>query len=343
MSPYAIQKLPMLICNAKKTTNDDGFAIIGYRADGRSIGRLFSILILLASAIGIYGNGPARADWRTDIGTFRIGVVAKGNVDDTYAKIEPFRLAIAEALGLNVEIFIAKNYRALINAHIAARIEYAVYSATAYASAWKNCECVEPIVIPKSYDGAESYKSVIIASQDGPEKLSELVGSKMTGLSKSSFAGHKFAVFELKASGVALPQSIAFSDSGEEAISAFVSGKYNAIIGWSSLTGDPGEGYSSGTLKLIAEQNGGTSIPYKIIWQSSPIPHRPHVVRKNLAGEAKILLRDTLSAMFDSDPVAYDAIEPVFGGGFVVARHGQFLPVLKYVETLAPIKTPDSN
>jgi phosphonate transport system substrate-binding protein len=328
----------MLICKSKNLRGDHLIAIIRYPGVSQFTLRMFSISILLSIAIGFSSISPTRADWRTDIGTFRVGVVAKGNLEDTYAKIEPFRLAIAEALGLNVEIFIAKNYRTLINAHVAARIEYAVYSATAYASVWKSCECVEPIVIPKSYDGAESYKSVIITSDNGPKKMTDLAGSKMTGLSESSFAGHKFAVFELKSNGIPLPENIEFSDSGEDAISEFVSGKYNAIIGWSSLSGDPDVGYSSGTLKLIAEQNGGTSIPYKIIWQSSAIPHRPHVVRKNLAGEAKILLRNTLSAMFDSDPVAYDSIEPIFGGGFVVARHGQFLPILKYVNSLVPIK-----
>jgi phosphonate transport system substrate-binding protein len=325
-NPYPVQNF-MLISKFKKT-----------RLQFQDMSRVFIRPILLCIVLGFSLVIPAKADWRKDIGTFRIGVVAKGNLDDTYAKIEPFRLAIAEALGLNVEIFIAKNYRTLINAHIAARIEYAIYSATAYASIWSNCKCVEPIVIPRSHGGAASYKSVIISSDNGPKQLGDLVSSKMTGLSKSSFAGHKFAVFELESAGVSLPGTINFSDSGEEAIREFVSGKYDAIIGWSSLNGDPREGYSSGTLKLIAELNGGTSVPYRIIWQSSAIPHRPHVIKKNLAGEAKILLRNTLSAMFENDPVAYDAVEPVFGGGFVNARHGQFLPIIDYVNSLLPEK-----
>lgn len=330
----------MLICkfeNYAPIANRWSPALFHWNIRAQTFG--ISIFILIAFCF----IAPAQADWRKDIGTFRVGVVAKGNLDDTYAKIEPFRLAIAEALGLNVEIFIARNYRTLINAHVAARIEYAIYSASAYASAWKNCECVEPIVIPKSYDGAESYKSVIISSDNGPKNLTDLAGSKMTGLSKSSFAGHKFAVFELESKGISLPEKIDFSSSGEDAISKFVSGKYDTIIGWSSLSGDPGEGYSSGTLKHVAELNGGKSIPFKIIWESSAIPHRPHVVRKNLAGEAKILLRDTLSAMFDSDPIAYDSIEPVFGGGFVVARHGQFLPIIEYVNSLVPAKEKSAD
>ena len=231
-----------------------------------------------------------------------------------------------------------KNYRILINAHVAARIEYAIYSATAFATAWKMCECVEPLVLPKSSDGSDTYNSVVIASEDGPKSEEELATATLTGLSKSSFAGFRFAAFELANIGIELPDNIKFADNGEDAVSQFVAGKYNALIGWSSLNGNPTEGYSHGTLKLVAELNGGTSLPYRIIWRSSAIPNRPHVIRKSLAGEAKSLLRETLIRMFESDPIAYDSIEPVFGGGFVAARQGQFLPVIKYVNSLVPDK-----
>ena len=294
---------------------------------------------------------PAKADWRQDIGTFRIGIVAGDDVQGTYARVEPFRLALAEALGLNVEIFAAKNYRILINAHVAARIEYAIYSATAYATAWKMCECVEPLVLPKSLSGENNYKSIIIAADGGPQNLDQLVGAKLTGLSANSFAGYKFAAFELAAAAVKLPDDIQFAPSGEQAVQQYLAGDYNALIGWSSLSGDPQAGYSLGTLKLIAELNGknkadrsqaGLAAPNpvigRVIWQSSAIPHRPHAIRKTLAAEAKTLLRVVLTRMYETDPVAYDSIEPVFGGGFAAASHSQFLPIIAYVNSLAPLK-----
>lgn len=278
------------------------------------------------------------ADWRKDVGVFRIGVVAKSNAVDAVAKIEPFRLAISEALGINVEIFAAKNFKALIDAQVAARIEYAIYSATSYATAWKICECIEPVVIPKSSDGTISYKSVLISTQNGPENIANKNADNVIALSENSFAGNEFARFELKSQGVELPEKFKFSSSGEQAISLFMREEKQILIGWSSLNGDPNDGYTRGTLRQIAELNGGKITPYRVIWSSSPIPHRPHVIRKSLDGEAKKLLRDVLSRMFDSDPVAYDSIEPVFGGGFVVARHGQFLPIISYVESLETIE-----
>ncbi len=291
------------------------------------------ICVFLASNINF-----AAADWRKDVGTFRIGMVVGNDVAGSIARAEPFRLAISEALGINVEIFAARNYRGLINAHVASRIEYAIYSATAYATAWKICECVEPLVIPRSSDGTPSYKSVVISSESGPQSVSDLADFKTGALSKDSFAGNKFAAFELGAEGIRLPEKLAFANSGEDVIAQFVAGKHDALIGWSSLNGDPATGYSRGTLRLIAQLNGGKITPYRMIWSSSPIPHRPHAIRKSLDGEAKKLLRTALVNMFDADPVAYDSIEPIFGGGFVAARHSQFLPIISYVETLAPEK-----
>ena len=47
----------------------------------------------------------AAADWREDIGVFRIGIVTKEDLTGTLARIEPFRLAITEALEMDVEFF----------------------------------------------------------------------------------------------------------------------------------------------------------------------------------------------------------------------------------------------
>ncbi len=306
---------------------------------------LFTKLVIFLS-IALGSSNVAFADWRKDIGTFRIGVVAGDDIAGTLTRIEPFRAAISKALGLKVEIFPARNFQTLINAQIATRIEYAIYSASAYATTWKACKCVEPLVLPKSADDASHYYSVIIADENNPQSIAKLANAKIAGLSKSSFAGYLFAVQQLKLQGVNLPEKIEFEASGEDALEQFSKGKFDAMIGWSSLSGDEAEGYSRGTLKLLV-QKGSSKSPksYKVIWQSSPIPHRPHVVKKALAGEAKILLRKVLNDLLKNDPVAYDAVEPVFSGGFVTARHAQFQPIIAYVNALVPteqkLKTPD--
>ena len=107
------------------------------------------------------------------------------------------------------------------------------------------------------------------------------------------------------------------------------------------MRGEEAKGYTRGTLNLLAQKTKATPLPYKIIWQSSAIPHRPHVVKKSLAAEAKALLRKALTQMVTSNQVAYDAVEPVFSGGFTIAQHAQFQPIIDYVSDLVP--NPDTS
>ena len=47
--------------------------------------------------------------------------------------------------------------------------------------------------------------------------------------------------------------------------------------------------------------------------------------------------------MFSVDPSAYDSIELRYGGGFEVARHGQFSSVLDFVRAKMGIKGASSE
>ena len=108
------------------------------------------------------------------------------------------------------------------------------------------------------------------------------------------------------------------------------------------MTGDPGDGYSRGTLRRIAELEGGTS-GYHVLWKSVFIAYRVHAVRKSLPGEARTQLRDLLSSMFEIDPVAYDSIEPIYGGGFIPARQGQFDPLTALLKPPAGDEQTDGS
>lgn len=278
----------------------------------------------------------AQADWRQDIGTLRIGIVAGGNVSHTVVQAEPFRLAVQEALNVPVEIFGARDFPALIRAHSDGRVEYAVLSATAYAAVHVICKCVEPSVVAKASDGTTSYKSIIITrKKDGFSSVAALKKKHLIALSKDSIAGHSFALFELAKSGNNFLQEgakVSFGTKYEPAINLFLDGKGDALIGWSSFTGEQSKGYSRGTLKDLAAIKGVSLSDYRIIWQSSDISHNVHSVRKNLPGEAKTIIRELLSKMYEEDPVAYDSIEPYYSGGFSIARQTLFIPLIKFAK-----------
>src|SRR3569623_33116 len=59
--------------------------------------------------------GPAWADWRDDIGTFRIGIVAEPGAGNTVPGLARLTEAFTNALGLKVKFVVARDYAALID------------------------------------------------------------------------------------------------------------------------------------------------------------------------------------------------------------------------------------
>jgi phosphonate transport system substrate-binding protein len=281
----------------------------------------------LAIIASIFGFERAQADWRKDIGIFRIGIITTEQSIEVLDRLEPFKLAISEALRMDVEFFRAKNATALINALTDERIEYAVFSASGYALAWTACQCVEPVVIARSKDSTDGYHTILLSAPDGPKSLETIVGNEIGILSKNSISGPALASHVLAQQNVIIGDEktpFITDKSAEDMLAAFAEGNIKLLIGWSSMTGSPASGYSRGNLHQLAENYEIPVRNYKILWKSEQIPHRPHVMLKKLHGDAKKILNTTLLQMNEKDPVAYDAIEPVYGGGFVTGRHERF-------------------
>jgi phosphonate transport system substrate-binding protein len=296
--------------------------------------------VLLSFATSVIGISNSFADWRDDIGRFRIGIVASGSADKVASEAEPFRLAVEEKLGLPVEILPMANLSRLASAHIDGRVEYAVYPATTYAAAWVNCECIEPVVVARAQDNTINTYFVLIGRTSADRlSVSDLAGKKIWLLTGEEAMGQQFAIHGLRSAGTAVSgggTGFLVAENPRKALEEFHKGEGDALIGWSSLQGDLAAGYSRGTLKQLAELNEGSISRYQIVWKSGPVPHRTHAIRKNLDGEVKKLLRELLGALFEDDPVAYDAIEPVYGGGFQIATQSQYGAVTDFVRALIP-------
>ncbi len=133
-----------------KPHSSTSWNVITIRLDGRGSRQMINMLRgfgRLALVTALIAGAPAIADagWRQDMGTFRIGLLADPGTDRNVAGLADIRRAYELALGMPVSVFVAKDYAALIDAHATSRIDYAIYSATAYATAQRLCSCVEPI------------------------------------------------------------------------------------------------------------------------------------------------------------------------------------------------------
>ena len=285
------------------------------------------VRIIMVAATIAFTPWVASAEWREEIGVFRIGIVTQGDTAGTLARSEPFRSAVADVLNMDVEFFAASSITPIMDALKDDRIEYAMLSASGYSLINAVCECVEPLAIPRASDSSDAYHLIAISRYGENLTLQNLIEKKVAILSSGAIVSENIVCYLLTKDQPSIAtESINFQTQSTSQMTedAFLDGQYDILFGWSSLNGDPSDGFGRGTLRRLVNNSKSESTRYEVLWKSPPIPHRPHVVRKKLPGEVKNLLRDLMVNLFERNPVAYDSIEPVYGGGFAAARKSQF-------------------
>ena len=266
-------------------------------------------------------------DWRSQIRVLRIGVLSSSDVARSLAMAEPFRAHMQETLGLRVELIPARDMQALIDAIVNARVDYARLSASAFATGWALCRCLEPLAAPLASDGTDSYHAIAVTrAGSGISRLVDLKDKAVVFAGAGSVSGYMVPVAALRGQGIDTDRFFSRQNQAtgpEAAIAAMMRGDYDAAFAWSSLAGDADAGYSRGPLHRMVAQGRLAMDEVRIAWRSDPIPHPPQVVRANLPEALKSQLRAALFDLLAADPLAYDAAEPAFSGGFTaVTRDG---------------------
>jgi phosphonate transport system substrate-binding protein len=284
-------------------------------------------LAALVAAVPLAPRG-ASADWRDEISVLRIGVVTGVNAIYRQAQLEPFRLYLEARTALPVEIVPLPTFDALIEAQSSARVQYGIYSATAFSSAASSCRCVEPLAVPTAAGGETGFHAILVARSDGPiRSLADAKDSRLALAGPDSVAGRLLPMKAFEAEGIVA--SDYFSEvldkaDPEMALTALLAGETDIAAAWSSLAGDETAGYSFGSLSALVAEGSLSMDQIRIVWQSPLIPFGPHAVRNDLPGELKTLLGNALTAMAYEDPAALDAVDRSGGGGFVSADASLF-------------------
>lgn len=279
-----------------------------------------------AVALALSAAPAAQAGWREDIGTFRIGIVAPGG-GRVIEGADLMMQAYSAALGMPVEIFAARDYAALIDAQASKRIEYAIYSAFAYATARRLCECVEPVVSPVSLSGASGVQAVVLkrtwVEGAGPPTIAVPPDSALFPGAVTDAA--------LKSLSSTAPYEVRAAATMEEAEALFADGKVNALLGWAEAGSD---GEPGGTVARITAR-GITPSSYEIVWRSETLRYGPHAVRTDLDPEAVALLRNWLLGLKRAKPDVFEVLSPQLTGGFISAAAADYGFAEEMIATMA--------
>jgi phosphonate transport system substrate-binding protein len=303
--------------------------------------RAFAALVVTLAACAATA---ASAAWQDEVKSLRVGVLGGSDAAYRLATLEPFRVYLQDKTGVPVEIVPSPTYDALIDAQAAGRVDYAIYSATAYATALVKCECVEAFAAPVAADGALGFYSVLIArSGDNIDGLAGAEGKRLGLGPPDSVAGSLVPRRGFAAEGIDPKEfflSVAEYPTPEDAVMALLRGEVDLAAGWSSLTGSAALGYAFGTLTAMVADGALDMNRVKVVWQSRLIPFGPHALRTSLPPELKNILSGALLSMAREDPEALDAVDRLGfgGGGFATPDSSLYAAV---VDLVTP--PPESN
>ena len=291
--------------------------------------------IIAAAIISVTAMTPAAADWRKELGTFRIGMIEAQGKQYSPADLAKLRAAYSGALGMPIEIFQAKDFPSLIDAQASSRIEYAFYTAQAYATAYLACECVEPLAAPRGADGSEGIKAVLLL--DEALSIADLAQSKGIGVAgKDSLSTFGVALASFQPKGASLTGSEPWlrvedgqSNLLKELENGSIDGFFAAIP--SSLKLNDAVSKDAALSSELAK----TGRKIKAVWLSRTVPNGPHAVRKNLAPEAKEALLKLLAGLAAADPDLNDLLLPDDAGTFSPVSHQAYDLALKATKALA--------
>ncbi|MCV0395010.1 MAG: PhnD/SsuA/transferrin family substrate-binding protein [Rhizobiaceae bacterium] len=276
---------------------------------------LFSLAVSVSPAMAT--DEPANSDGG---GSFRVGLVERDDLDET--TLGAVRDALSRALGLKIEIVLARDQTAMIDAAAAGQVDYGVYSALAYATAWRLCACMEPLLAPLGADGSAGIRAVLIEEVDAAEERLIAVMAEYsvpTAHPGKIDMGPEWTIVE--------------TTSMEKAERLFADGEAGALSGWEAVD-EKGEAIAGGTLaRLAAAGIDGSRL--RVVRRSDPVPYGPHAVRRTLPGQVKKALGEFLVSLGEDHTRLRDALEPRLTGPFRPVVHDDYRHAIDAVKSIA--------
>ena len=298
------------------------------------------VLIIAIIVLCVSAAAPALADWRKELGIFRIGMVEAQGKQYSPVDLDKLRVAYSGALGMPVEIFQAKDYPSLIDAQASSRIEYAFYTAQAYATAYLACECVEPIAAPQGADGSAGIKTALFL--DESVDVADLAKSKGIGIAgRDSLSTYGVVVASFRPKGLTLTGAeswLHMEDGPSGLLNGLESNRLDGIFTAVPSKRKLDDAISGDAALSSALAKTGRKV--KAVWLSQTVPYGPHAVRKSLAPEAKAALLKLLAGLATSDPDLNDLLLPEGAVAFSPAAHESYALALEAARVLATPAQP---
>jgi phosphonate transport system substrate-binding protein len=277
--------------------------------------RSMMAVTLIVAAQSLVSTQFAFADWRKEMGVFRVGIATNGGEPFKAEALEGFRLQMKRTLAMPVEIFQARDASSLIDAAASSRIEYAILSSLGFVTLDLTCDCVSPIVAPTSEEGATMVRSSLIVNSEKVSNLEDIVGKRLAIGPDNSLTGSILPIAQFSINGAGPTEAdieLVRVESVEQAVDALADGGVDGFFGWELATSNSSDVFET---SLSAKLKNYPDLETKTIWNSEPVRFGPHVIHKSVPPEAENALRNMLTGLHEEAPLVYQNISPNLAGG----------------------------
>ena len=265
-------------------------------------------------------TAPQSADWRNEIGTFKIGLVRGWSSDMSRLALTRVENLFAKALGTPVKVVVFERFTSLMDAQADGRIDLAAYSARAFATIRMMCECVDALATPTNLAGQTGQVAVLVGDKSQVSSLANIGSSKLGRIRNASIAGDDMLRGTLAVNGKLVTGSEDFWVDYPDTASAVEAYQANQIGGFVIPAASTFDGVSeagNAELNSLPTPDGDSiSKPVTPLWRSAFWPFGPVAIRSNLATDAKAILLRTFVQMDVSAPLVHATLSEGQTGAF---------------------------
>ena len=261
-------------------------------------------------------------DRQTKVKELRIGLLGGENTQDRLKRYDAFQRLLQEKLGVTVKLFPAADYAGVMQGFAAGQLDVSELSPAAFAGAWLDCQCVEPVVVPQEKDGSIFYVALMITRKDsGITSIEQMKGHSLAFTDPNSASGYLIPSASLRARGIDLTDGkyfsrVGFSGGHEQGMIAVLNRQYDACVVWSSGLGEEASGFTRGVPRVMVDKGMLKMADISIIWRSARVPNGPWTVRASLPAELKQAFREFMLDLPVSHKDIYDSVEQGAGTGY---------------------------
>ena len=266
------------------------------------------------AALGVAFAWPARSDnHNTNPELLRVALLPDENVATLIQNAEPLKVYLEDRLDRDIEIVVTTDYSSMIEAMRFGRIEIGYFGPLSYVLAKSRAPEIEPFAVGV-VDGSPTYRSILIATADGPVETYEDV------------RGRPFAFGDQASTSSHLAPRTVLANAGLEGdvdYEVVHLGQHDAVARAVASGQVPAGGLSEQIFDVLVADGRVDASQLRVLGYSEPLPNYPLTLQGYLDPDLKEEIRAAFLELDDPEIIdlfRVERLDPIDDAAYDVLR-----------------------